>query len=443
MTWSALTATGPSTPVWDRPSVVRPTRRTWISYGIAGFLLIVAVAAHNPVPVFAAVPLLIAPLAALLLAPAGTEAVALRWHESGDGAEVLVNGEVVPPASVDPRDLDVDVQPPAGLVLTAPLEVHHVDSGLTFTMGLRALDPVLAQVAVPTVQWRDALGLMQRSLSVDGSPLPLERCPLEAGRLGTVRLHRTIVLPGETLSRAIGESGDFYGVRVMLPGDSPRRINWSATARSGEMYLNEFSLERTGDVLLFLDARPTELGSYMDDRLLGVARSAALALADGFLRERARVGLAIFGEFLTPVPLAGGRRQRYRIREALLGAEVAPVAGPSERAGFAARRFFPPGITTIILSSLADESTQQLVLHLRRRGYPSIVLSPSPIPVTNLARWAPEAEQQLALRLVELVRRHQISGVWADAPVVDWRNYWSLAGFSAFLKHGLRNRRTA
>jgi uncharacterized protein (DUF58 family) len=427
---------------WDSPSVVRPTLRTWVCYGLAGLLLLVAVADHTPVPLFAAVPLLIAPLAALLLSPAGREPLTLQWQEAGEGQEVVVSGELIPPPSIDARDVDVEIGVPPGLIVTKPLAVRPSGGAVTFTMNLRAREPVLAQLARPTVRWRDGLGLMERPLPIDGMPLPIERCPLEAGRLGTVRLHRTIVLPGETRSRAIGENGDFYGVRISLPGDSPRRINWSASARSEETFTNEFSLERTGDVLIFLDARPTELGPWMDARLLGVARAAAFGMADAFLRERARVGLAIFGEFLTPVKLGGGRRQRYRIREALLGAEVAAVAGPSERAGFAARRFFPAGITTIVVSSLADESTRHLVLHLRRRGYPSVVLSPSPVPVADLDRWTTGEERRLALRLVELVRRHQIAEVWSEAPVVDWRDYWSLAGFSAFLKQGMRNRRT-
>ena len=428
---------------WDTPTVVRPAARTWVCYGLAGVLLIVAVADHTPVPLFMAVPLLVAPLAALLLSPAGFEPVGLRWREEGQGSEVTVSGELTPPASVDGRDLDVEVSAPPGLIEVAPLVIERSSTRVTFSSQMRAREPVLARVAPPLVRWRDALGLMRRTLPVEGGSLPLERCPLEAGRLGTVRLHRTIVLPGETRSRAIGESGDFYGVRIAMPGDAPRRINWAATARSEDTFVNEFSLDRTGDVLIFLDARPTELGTWMDARLLGVGRAAAMAVADAFLHERARVGLAIFGEFLDPVKLGGGRRQRYRIREALLRAEIAGVAGPSERAGFAARRFFPPGITTIVVSSLADESTRHLVLHLRRRGYPSVVLSPSPIPVADLERWTSGEDRRLALRLVELLRRHQIAEVWREAPVVDWRDYWSLAGFSAFLKLGLRNRRNS
>lgn len=431
-----------TTPAWDRPSVVHSRPRTWVSFGLSGFLFVVAVAAHTPVPLFAAVPLLLAPVAALLLAPAGDEPCVLTWNESGEATEVLVTGEIAPPPSVDPRDVDFQLTIPPGLLPTRATEVTRTGRTIRFVLRLHAREPVLAQISPPMLRWRDALGLMERSLPLEGTPIPIERAPLETGRLGTVRLHRTIVLPGETRSRAIGECGDFYGVRLMVPGDSPRRINWAATARGNATFTNEFSLERTGDLLLLLDARPTELGRFLDSRLLGVARAATFAIADGFLHERARVGLAVFGEFLTPVKLGGGRRQRYRIREALLAAEVAPVAAPAERAGYAARRFFPPGITTVIVSSLADESTRQLVVHLRRRGYPSIVLSPSPVAANTINPLLSGEERALALRLVELVRRHEIAEVWSDAPVVDWRDFWSLAGFSAFMKQGLRNRRT-
>lgn len=425
------------------PDLARPTLRSWLCYGVAGGLLVLAVAARTPVPLFAAVPLLIAPLAALLLAPSGRTPVALGWTEAGENTTVSISGAVTVPTTLDPRDLDLEIDIPAGLTQSAPLTLRTEGPSVSFSLSLRARDPVLALLALPRVRWRDALGLVQRPLPVEGSPLPIERCPLEANRLGTLRLDRTIVLPGETRSRALGDNGDFYGVRLMMPGDSPRRINWAATARSQNVYTNEFCLERTGDVLLLLDTRPTELGAAVDARLLGIARAAGLAIADGFLHERARVGLAVFGEFLVPTPLGGGRRQRYRIREALLGAQVAKVGGPSARAAFTARRFFPPGITTVVLSSLADESTRQLVLHLRRRGYPSIVLSPSPIASLEFAPSVPADEQTLARRLAALIRRHHVAQVWAEAPVVDWQDYWSLAGFSSFLKRGVRNRRLA
>ncbi|EQD67199.1 protein containing DUF58, partial [mine drainage metagenome] len=163
------------------------------------------------------------------------------------------------------------------------------------------------------------------------------------------------------------------------PDDPPRLINWVASARAGRRLANEFQVERTGDVLIVLDARPSSLGPALDRRLLGISRAAAYGLADAFLREKTRVGLAIFGEFLTALPLSAGRTHRLRIHQLLLATEVAPVAGPAERCAVSLGRYYPPGMTTLVLSPLADEEAALLVPYLRRRGYRPVVLSPSPI----------------------------------------------------------------
>jgi len=69
-----------------------------------------------------------------------------------------------------------------------------------------------------------------------------------------------------------------------------------------------------------------------------MGRAAAFGLASTFLAEKARVGLATFGEYLEPVPLGTGRLQRFRIRRALQAARVAETAGPPERLAVAPGR---------------------------------------------------------------------------------------------------------
>jgi hypothetical protein len=42
--------------------------------------------------------------------------------------------------------------------------------------------------------------------------------------------------------------------------------------------------------------------------------------------------------------------------------------------------------------------------------------------------------------LMRLVRRSRVGEVWQDAPVVDWENYWSLAGFVDLMSAPVRHR---
>ncbi|MEM0129041.1 MAG: DUF58 domain-containing protein [Thermoplasmata archaeon] len=420
-----------------------PTPRTWGLFSLAGFLAIVAVATRDPLPLFAAVPLLLAPIAVLLIDPGPSAPLPIAWTEEGSEGTVDVAGTIELPRGIDPRDIETTIYRPTGLTDREPPRIEAEGTTIRFRASWRAAEPILTRVLPPRVRWRDVLGLMERPLPVEDRSLPIERFPPEVTRLGDVHLRRTILLPGDNRSRTVGESGEFFGLRPELPGDSPRRINWRAWARTGRRYVNEFQLERTGDVLLFVDARPTSLGPEADRRLLGIMRAAAIGLAGAFLHDKARVGLAVFGEFVQAIPLASGRTQRYRIRETLLGLDVAAQGGPVERGAVALRRQFSPGVTTIVLSSLADDANLALLVHLRRRGFPPIVLSPSPTGLVALGPDLPARDAELVLRIARLVRRQQVARAWRDAPVVDWAEYWSLAGFARFLEQGLGGPRRA
>ncbi|HYA57532.1 MAG TPA: DUF58 domain-containing protein [Thermoplasmata archaeon] len=416
------------------------TSLTFLLVGAGAVLLVVGVAARDPVPLFLALPLLVAPPVAALTGMHRSAEFGLRWGAFGSAQEVRVSGVVTPVNAEDAPDLVVGFTRPASLVESRAPEVAWGEGEVTFRLHWAAPEPTVTTVLPPTVVWRDPTGLAERRATRAHDPIPVERFPPELLRLGGVRLEHTLALPGETPSHRIGPSGEFFGLREASPSEPPRRINWRATARTGRLLANEYEADRTGDVLVIVDARPTPLGRSIDERLLGVARAAAFGVADSFLREKARVGYASFGEFLDPVPLAGGRVQRLRIREAIRRTELARTGGPSERCAVAARRFFPNGVTTLLFTSLAEETTFDLVPHLRRRGYPVAVLSPSPLPLLPRTPPLDPRSEQLVERLERLERRSRVARAWQDAPVIDWQEYWSLGSLVNLLRHPGRGR---
>jgi uncharacterized protein (DUF58 family) len=410
---------------------------------VAAFLVGFGVLARSPAAFLAGVPFALAPAAAGLLAPGSPPVVRLRWSAEGSGSEVVVEGTIEVPAPLRPTDLAVDLYPADPLVPTRAPDVEPAEAGITLRAEYRAPFPCLAWIALPEIRWRDPLDLIEHRVMVEGSALHIERFPPEVARLGTVRLRRTTLLPGETRSRRLGTSGEFFGLRPALPSDPARRINWRATARTGQTMANEFYLERTGDLLIVVDLRPTSLGVETDETLLAISRAGALGIASAFLTEKARVGLATFGEFATTVPLARGRIQRARIARTLERAELAAEAGPPERLAISLRRFFPPGVTTLLISSLADDESELVLSHLRRRGFPVFVLTPSPLPLLVPDGGSGSPSTSTAGRLLTLMRRRRIAAVWHEAPVIDWIDYWSLVPLMNFLTSPLRNPRNA
>jgi len=410
----------------------RPLAPFLLSAGAA--LLVVAVLTRNPTPLFLALPLLLAPVAAGIAGPRSSPPVRIELAVEGGAAEVQVRGAVVPEPGLDARDLMVEFERPVSLLGENAPRLDYSPSQVRFRADWTAPEPTITEVPVPEVLWRDPMGIVEREALSSASPVVISRYPPELLRIGPVRLERTTPLPGETRSRRVGESGEFHGIRPARPEDPPRQINWRATARAGRPLANEYDLDKTGDLLILLDARPTPLGPTVDERLFSIARAAAVGLSDSFLRVKSRVGVGVFGEFLDVVPLSTGRTQRIRIETALKQAHLSSVTAPAERCAVAVRRHFPPGLTTVVFSSLANDSSEDLSPYLRHRGFPTVVLSPSPLPLIAAASPLTGEDEELARRIARLVRRDRIARAWQESPTIDWDDFWSLGKFVEFVR---------
>jgi uncharacterized protein (DUF58 family) len=399
-----------------------------------GVLLVVALAFRDPVPLFLAVPLLLAPAALSFVAPAPEGEATLDWASFGEGSQVEVRGTLTPPPGMRPADLFVDLPIPGALAETAPPERTVRGGVVELRYHWWAPRPCLVGLSPPAVLWQDALGLAGRNVVVDGPTLHVERFPPELARLGRAKLRRTTPQPGEVRSSRIGSSGEFFAVRGAAPSDTSRQINWRASARAGRLLSNDYLLERTGDLLILLDLRPSPLGPQRDAAVTAVARSAALGIAAGFLSEKSRVGVGLYSEFLESVPLGNGRAHRYRIARLLESARPSEESGPPERLAVAVRRRFPPGVTTLLISPLADlEDSLVMLRALRQRGFGPIVLSPSPLALDPPRPGRPTEDGVLLARFERVSRRLAVARAWEEAPVVEWTDLWSLGPLVRFL----------
>lgn len=415
--------------------------RGFVLLASAALLVVAGVLARSPVPLFAALPLLLTPLAAIAGAPTDLGPVDLRWEAKGLGPELDLEGSVS--GRFGRWAEQIAVVPPAvgGATVRRPVEVRSRPDLVEFSVGWTLAEPVIGELASPAVVWRDPLGLFERILDGARPRLPIERYPPELHRLGSIRLDRTLQLPGEVRSRRIGSSGEFFGIRDAAADEPPRLINWKASARLGRLLANDFQLDRTGDLLLVLDVRPTRLGREADERLLGVARAGMFGIAESLLRGKVRVGFASFGEFVTALPLSTGRVHRVRLERAVLSSRRAEVAGPPDRLTFGLRRYFRPGLTTLLVSSWDGDRGFELLPYLQRAGYPSIMVSPSPLSLRPKPRAETSSlEERVVGRLERAERRARLATLWEHGPVIDWTDYWSLEGLVRFLRQPPRRR---
>ena len=268
----------------------------------------------------------------------------------------------------------------------------------------------------PLVRAHDRLGFYAWEARV-GTRIPLRVYPSVETLHALLPPLETQVFVGNQVSRAKGDGIEFSDIRAWAPGDVPRRINWRATARRGELWVNEQHPERNTDVVLFLD---TFTDAHTGGRgTLDMTVRAATSLAHRYLQRKDRVGLVSFGGFLSWLLPGSGTRQLYRIVDSLLQVDIV-LSYAARDVDVLPPRSLPAKALVLALTPLLDARTQQALLDLRARGFDLVVVEVSPVPFVD-----PGGDEltRLSYRLWHLSReamraRYQLAGV----PVVEWRD---------------------
>jgi uncharacterized protein (DUF58 family) len=125
-------------------------------------------------------------------------------------------------------------------------------------------------------------------------PGPLPEALLRALDL---RIGRRIdgLLAGEHRTAAIGVGTELAQIREWEPTDDVRRIDWNATARSGQVQVRVDVAERALTSWVLLDVSPSMRFGTADRRKWDVAEGAAVAIGHLASRRGNRIGVTTFG----------------------------------------------------------------------------------------------------------------------------------------------------
>lgn len=203
---------------------------------------------------------------------------------------------------------------------------------------------------------------------------------------------------GMHLSRLRGQGTDFAELRPYQPGDRLRGVSWATSARLGKPWVAVHHPERTGTVLLLLDA------FFGRDRTgaEAFARAArtAWAVASVHLQAQDRVGLLSRGRTTAWLTPSGGRRARWALLDELLA--VGGAAEDPWRSEHRSGRVHVPADALIIgITGLEGPWFLSDLLHYRRSGHTTVAL------VIDRADLLPAAQTSLetAARRIWLARR--------------------------------------
>lgn len=163
------------------------------------------------------------------------------------------------------------------------------------------------------------------------------------------------------------------GVRPYVAGDSPKRIHWRATARTGEMQTRTYEPSATPIAAIFLDTRTfanISIGQSVGALEYLIVLTASLSRS--LLETRQQVGLYINAPIegqKNPIRIAPGRRQGQltRILEQL--AQVRPLYN-DEIQGMIAHELvrLPWGASIVVVTTRFDAHAQFSFLKLARKA---------------------------------------------------------------------------
>ncbi len=387
--------------------------------------LLAALATRLPELVALAAPFALLPAVSLLLArePEIDVGVALERERALESEELEL--EVSLEARTGAARLDVFVELPRDVPVVDgenPVRIRLADGGRA-ELRYRVACARWGAFRLGRVFFRaqDALGFASWEWQVERRST-LKVFPREEAVRALLRPVETQVFSGNHVARQKAEGIEFADLRPFVAGDRIRHVNWRATARRGELWINEQHPERNSDVILILDTF-TEASNGGRSTLDQAVRGAA-ALAARYLRQKDRVGFVTFGGMLNWLLPATGTTQLYRIIDSLLDTQVV-LNYAWKDIHVLPPRTLPPQALVVALTPLLDDRAAQALLDLRARGFDLVVIEISPEPFFD----EPRSDVERLARRLWALKRDALRGQFASAgiPVALWDDERPLA----------------
>lgn len=170
--------------------------------------------------------------------------------------------------------------------------------------------------------------------------------------------------PGADPSTRRGDGTDYTGLRALGDDEPPRRVNWPATLRTGQMVVTSTLRDTAGTYLVIVDGEGAGIGHV--EAIREVA-----GLMSALIRAGGDVALTVLGcGDVMPVPVGSGPAHLARLERSLARAGAAPDHGANDhQPARAARLRLPRGSVVVAYSPLSDPATTTLLARLSRAGH--------------------------------------------------------------------------
>ena len=163
------------------------------------------------------------------------------------------------------------------------------------------------------------IGLVKRR-SVFGNKQMLKVYPsfIQMKKLDFLAIDNRLSQPGLKKIRRIGHTMEFEQIKEYVPGDDVRTINWKATAKQGDLMVNQFQDEKAQPIYSIIDTGRVMKMPFNGLSLLDYAINSSLAFSNIALKKKDKVGLISFSSKIGNILKANARlSQLQQIMERL------------------------------------------------------------------------------------------------------------------------------
>lgn len=171
---------------------------------------------------------------------------------------------------------------------------------------------------------RSPLGLIQRRFRFEeGREVPVYPSYIQMRQFELYAISDRLQDIGIKKIRRLGHTMEFDQIREYVRGDDVRSINWKATARAGDLMVNQYQDERSQQVYSVIDTGRVMKMPFEELSLLDYAINTSLAVSNIALTKQDKAGIVTFADrSCSIVPAQKKRSHIYRIQEALYNVET-------------------------------------------------------------------------------------------------------------------------
>jgi uncharacterized protein (DUF58 family) len=163
------------------------------------------------------------------------------------------------------------------------------------------------------------IGLVKKRL-VFGNQQMLKVYPsfIQMKQLDFLAIDNRLSQPGLKKIRRIGHTMEFEQIKEYVPGDDVRTINWKASAKQGELMVNQFQDEKAQPIYSIIDTGRVMKMPFNGLSLLDYAINSSLAFSNIALKKKDKVGLISFSAKIESILKANAKlSQLQQIMERL------------------------------------------------------------------------------------------------------------------------------